>query len=102
MLLLFIVVFSEEEREQLRKFTNKSYLLDKRSRHHVYLGLIDILLAYCYEICVNEGDKNVRKKKKKKFTGLGTYCWTLYCHLGVLPFTVNLLPSIKKYIMKLK
>ncbi|KAJ7404922.1 Protein SHQ1 like protein [Willisornis vidua] len=52
------VVFSEEEREQLRKFTNKSYLLDKRSRHHVYLGLIDILLAYCYEICVNEGDKN--------------------------------------------
>uniref|UniRef100_A0A8D0ER19 Protein SHQ1 homolog n=1 Tax=Strix occidentalis caurina TaxID=311401 RepID=A0A8D0ER19_STROC len=57
------LVFSEEEREQLRKFTNKSYLLDKRSRHHVYLGLIDILLAYCYEICINEGDKN---------------CWTLF------------------------
>lgn len=37
--------------------------MDKRSRHHVYLGLIDILLAYCYEICVNEGDKNVSLKK---------------------------------------
>lgn len=47
----------------MRKFTNKSYLLDKRSRHHVYLGLIDILLAYCYEIRVNEGDKNVSLKK---------------------------------------
>ncbi|XP_064012276.1 protein SHQ1 homolog isoform X4 [Pogoniulus pusillus] len=54
-----LVVFSEEEREQMRRFTNKSYLLDKRSRRRVYLGLIDILLAYCYEICVNEGDKNV-------------------------------------------
>lgn len=66
-LLLFIVVFSEEEREQMRKFTNKSYLLDKRSRQHVYLGLIDILLAYCYEIRVNEGDKNVSLKKNLIF-----------------------------------
>ncbi|KFZ68277.1 Protein SHQ1, partial [Podiceps cristatus] len=73
-LLLFIVVFSEEEREQLRKFTNKSYLLDKRSRHHVYLGLIDILLAYCYEICVNEGDKNVESSWNiRKLSA--TLCW---------------------------
>ncbi|NXV98044.1 SHQ1 protein, partial [Calonectris borealis] len=68
------VVFSEEEREQLRKFTNKSYLLDKRSRHHVYLGLIDILLAYCYEICVNEGDKNVESSwNVRKLSA--TLCW---------------------------
>ncbi|NXJ45543.1 SHQ1 protein, partial [Spizaetus tyrannus] len=68
------VVFSEEEREQLRKFTNKSYLLDKRSRHHVYLGLIDILLAYCYEICVNEGDKNVESSWNiRKLSA--TLCW---------------------------
>ncbi|NWQ95232.1 SHQ1 protein, partial [Burhinus bistriatus] len=68
------VVFSEEEKEQLRKFTNKSYLLDKRSRHHVYLGLIDILLAYCYEICVNEGDKNVESSwNVRKLSA--TLCW---------------------------
>ncbi|XP_065498794.1 protein SHQ1 homolog [Caloenas nicobarica] len=68
------VVFSEEEREQLRKFTNKSYLLDKRSRHHIYLGLIDILLAYCYEICVNEGDKNVESSwNVRKLSA--TLCW---------------------------
>ncbi|NXJ82122.1 SHQ1 protein, partial [Trogon melanurus] len=68
------VVFSEEEREQMRKFTNKSYLLDKRSRHGVYLGLIDILLAYCYEICVNEGDKNVESSwNVRKLSA--TLCW---------------------------
>ncbi|NXW54760.1 SHQ1 protein, partial [Eurystomus gularis] len=68
------VVFSEEEREQMRKFTNKSYLLDKRSRHQVYLGLIDILLAYCYEICVNEGDKNVESSwNVRKLSA--TLCW---------------------------
>ncbi|NXQ34250.1 SHQ1 protein, partial [Alaudala cheleensis] len=68
------VVFSEEEREQMRKFTNKSYLLDKRSRHHVYLGLIDILLAYSYEICVNEGDKNVESSWNiRKLSA--TLCW---------------------------
>ncbi|NWU96985.1 SHQ1 protein, partial [Upupa epops] len=68
------VVFSEEEKEQMRKFTNKSYLLDKRSHHHVYLGLIDILLAYCYEICVNEGDKNVESSwNVRKLSA--TLCW---------------------------
>ncbi|NWU60412.1 SHQ1 protein, partial [Pterocles burchelli] len=68
------VVFSEEEKAQLRKFTNKSYLLDKRSRHCVYLGLIDILLAYCYEICVNEGDKNVESSWNiRKLSA--TLCW---------------------------
>ncbi|NWI12333.1 SHQ1 protein, partial [Crypturellus soui] len=68
------VLFSEEEREQLRKFKNKSYLLDKRTRHHIYLGLIDILLAYCYEICVNEGDKNVESPwNVRKLSA--TLCW---------------------------
>ncbi|NWR08892.1 SHQ1 protein, partial [Paradoxornis webbianus] len=68
------VVFSEEEREQMRKFPNKSYLLDKRSRHHIYLGLIDILLAYCYEIRVNEGDKNVESSWNiRKLSA--TLCW---------------------------
>ncbi|XP_056192807.1 protein SHQ1 homolog isoform X1 [Falco biarmicus] len=68
------VVFSEEEREQLRRFTNKSYLLDKRSRYLVYLGLIDILLAYCYEVYVNEGEKNVESAwNVRKLSA--TLCW---------------------------
>ncbi|CAM4575955.1 unnamed protein product [Lepidochelys olivacea] len=68
------VSWSEEEREQLRKFTNKSYLLDKRTRHQVYFSLIDILLAYCYEICITEGDKNVESSWNiRKLSA--TLCW---------------------------
>ncbi|XP_028907703.1 protein SHQ1 homolog isoform X1 [Ornithorhynchus anatinus] len=54
-----LVSFSEEEKYQLRNFTNKSYLLDKGAHHQVYLSLVDILLAYSYEMCVTEGEKNV-------------------------------------------
>ncbi|XP_043407422.1 protein SHQ1 homolog isoform X1 [Chelonia mydas] len=68
------VSWSEEEKEQLRKFTNKSYLLDKRTRHQVYFSLIDILLAYCYEICITEGDKNVESSWNiRKLSA--TLCW---------------------------
>ncbi|KFQ40564.1 Protein SHQ1, partial [Mesitornis unicolor] len=101
---ILFIVFSEEEKEQLRKFTNKSYLLDKRSRHHAYLGLIDILLAYCYEICVNEGEKNVesswniRKLSStlcwlERFTSINdvlvsfgrrVLCYPLYRHFGLV------------------
>ncbi|XP_005383826.1 PREDICTED: protein SHQ1 homolog isoform X2 [Chinchilla lanigera] len=54
-----LVSFSEEEKYQLRKFVNKSYLLDKKAHRQVYYSLIDILLAYCYEIRVTEGERNV-------------------------------------------
>ncbi|XP_025053771.1 protein SHQ1 homolog isoform X2 [Alligator sinensis] len=68
------VVFSEEEREQLRKFTNKSYLLDKRTCHQVYLSLVDILLAYCYEVRVTGGEKNVESPWSiRKLSA--TLCW---------------------------
>ncbi|KAM4720917.1 protein SHQ1 homolog [Rhinophrynus dorsalis] len=53
------VTFSEKEKEQLRKFTNKSHLLDKKSHQLAFLGLIDLLLAYCYEVRVTEGERNV-------------------------------------------
>ncbi|XP_044157404.1 protein SHQ1 homolog [Bufo gargarizans] len=53
------VKFTEKEKEQLRKFTNKSYLLAKKSEQAVYLSLIDLLLAYCYEVRVTEGERNV-------------------------------------------
>ncbi|XP_019360293.1 PREDICTED: protein SHQ1 homolog isoform X2 [Gavialis gangeticus] len=68
------VVFSEEEKEQLRKFTNKSYLLDKRTCHQVYLSLVDILLAYCCEVCVTGGEKNVESPWSiRKLSA--TLCW---------------------------
>ncbi|XP_036037556.1 protein SHQ1 homolog [Onychomys torridus] len=54
-----LVSFSEEEKFQLRKFVNKSYLLDKTAHCQVYYSLVDILLAYCYEIRVTEGEHNV-------------------------------------------
>lgn len=55
----FLVSFSDEEKYQLRKFVNKSYLLDKTAHRQVYYSLVDILLAYCYEVRVTEGDHNV-------------------------------------------
>ncbi|KAK2504411.1 hypothetical protein MC885_019139 [Smutsia gigantea] len=55
-----LVSFSEEEKYQLRKFVNKSYLLDKEAHRHVYYSLIDILLAYCYETRVTEGEQNIQ------------------------------------------
>ncbi|XP_059246144.1 protein SHQ1 homolog [Mustela nigripes] len=69
-----LVCFSEEEKYQLRKFVNKSYLLDKRAHHQVYYSLIDILLAYCYETRVTEGEKNVESAWNiRKLSP--TLCW---------------------------
>lgn len=53
------VSFNAGEKEQLRKFTNRSFLLDKTSRYQAWLGLVDILLAYCYEARSTEGEHNV-------------------------------------------
>lgn len=53
------VTFSEEEKEQLRKFTNKSYLLDKKASQQVWISLVDIILAYAYEVRATEGETNV-------------------------------------------
>ncbi|KAA8593518.1 hypothetical protein FQN60_009634 [Etheostoma spectabile] len=53
------VSFNNGEKEQLRKFTNRSYLLDKTSRNQVWLSLVDILLAYSYEVRSTEGEHNV-------------------------------------------
>uniref|UniRef100_A0A2K5QRF7 Protein SHQ1 homolog n=1 Tax=Cebus imitator TaxID=2715852 RepID=A0A2K5QRF7_CEBIM len=69
-----LVSFSEEEKYQLRKFVNKSYLLDKRACRQVYYSLIDILLAYCYETRVTEGEKNVESAWNiRKLSP--TLCW---------------------------
>ncbi|KAL6111318.1 shq1 [Pungitius sinensis] len=68
------VSFTDDEKEQLRKFTNRSYLLDKASRHQAWLGLVDILLAYCYEARSTEGEHNVESPWTiRKLSG--TLCW---------------------------
>nr|XP_034962516.1 protein SHQ1 homolog isoform X2 [Zootoca vivipara] len=69
-----LVSFTEDEKEQLRKFTNRTFLLDKRTCHQVYLSLVDILLAYCYEVCATEGEKNVESPWNiRKLSS--TLCW---------------------------
>ncbi|XP_065791359.1 protein SHQ1 homolog [Muntiacus reevesi] len=69
-----LVSFSEEEKYQLRKFVNKSYLLDKRAHRQVYYSLTDILLAYCYETRVTEGERNVESAWNiRKLSP--TLCW---------------------------
>uniref|UniRef100_A0A1A8J221 Protein SHQ1 homolog n=1 Tax=Nothobranchius kuhntae TaxID=321403 RepID=A0A1A8J221_NOTKU len=68
------VSFSEEEKEQLRKFPNRSFLLDKPSRSQAWLGLVDILLAYSYEVRSTEGEHNVESPWTiRKLSG--TLCW---------------------------
>ncbi|KAM3843691.1 protein SHQ1 homolog isoform 1-T4 [Vipera latastei] len=68
------ISFTEDEKEQLRKFTNRTFLLDKRTSQQVYLSLIDILLAYCYEVCATEGENNVESPWNiRKLSS--TLCW---------------------------
>uniref|UniRef100_A0A671SIJ8 Protein SHQ1 homolog n=1 Tax=Sinocyclocheilus anshuiensis TaxID=1608454 RepID=A0A671SIJ8_9TELE len=43
----------------LQRFTNRSYLLDKKARFHIWLGLVDIILAYVYDVRTTEGEHNV-------------------------------------------
>uniref|UniRef100_H3B2P9 Protein SHQ1 homolog n=2 Tax=Latimeria chalumnae TaxID=7897 RepID=H3B2P9_LATCH len=66
--------FTKEEKQQLRSFTNKSYLLDKKAYHQVYLSLVDIILAYTYEVRITEGENNVESPWNiRKLSG--TLCW---------------------------
>lgn len=68
------VLFTDDEKEQLRKFTNRSYLLDKASRYQAWLSLVDILLAYTYEVRSTEGEYNVETPWTiRKLSG--TLCW---------------------------
>ncbi|KAK2862576.1 hypothetical protein Q5P01_002109 [Channa striata] len=68
------VSFTDDEREQMRKFTNRSYLLDKTSRYQAWLSLVDILLAYSYEVRSTEGEHNVESQWTiRKLSG--TLCW---------------------------
>lgn len=66
------VAFTDEEKEQLRKFNNRSYLLDKAARYQAWLSLLDILLAYCYEVRSTEGEHTVSDCMCKEETPLSS------------------------------
>ncbi|CAL8337103.1 unnamed protein product [Merluccius merluccius] len=66
--------FTDDEKDQLRRFTNRSYLLDKTSRQAAWLGLVDILLAYAYDQRFTEGEHTVESPWTiRKLSG--TLCW---------------------------
>ncbi|XP_040015542.1 protein SHQ1 homolog isoform X2 [Xiphias gladius] len=68
------VSFTDNDKEQLRKFTNRSYLLDKTASYQAWLSLVDILLAYSYEVRSTEGEHNVESPWTiRKLSG--TLCW---------------------------
>ncbi|XP_069793124.1 protein SHQ1 homolog isoform X2 [Narcine bancroftii] len=68
------VKFSEDEKEQLQKFTNKSYLLEKSSCQIISTSLVDILLAYAYEVRSTEGERN-SESSWNIWKLSGTLCW---------------------------
>ncbi|RXN03855.1 SHQ1-like protein [Labeo rohita] len=65
------ITFTDEEKEQMRKFTNRSYLLDKKARFHVWLGLVDIILAYVYDVRTTEGEHNTVPRISSEATAHG-------------------------------
>lgn len=68
------VSFTDDDKEQLRKFTNRSFVLGRRARQQVWLSLVDILLAYCYDVRTTEGEHSVESPWTiRKLSG--TLCW---------------------------
>lgn len=49
--------FSSKEEETMKDLPNKEYLLSFEKA--TYLGLVDLMFAYCYNYRVTEGDNNV-------------------------------------------
>lgn len=58
------IKFTDDEKEQMRKLPHKEYLLDKAMEKEAYLGLVDILYAYAYNVRCSEGEENVSLVKK--------------------------------------
>lgn len=51
--------FSQEEIDCLKNMPKKTFMLDKEQKFYAFLGLVDILYAYCYNQRINLGDSNV-------------------------------------------
>ncbi|KAL7891811.1 hypothetical protein AOLI_G00012870 [Acnodon oligacanthus] len=103
------VTFTDDEKEQMRKFTNRSYPLDKATRYQVWLSLVDIILAYVYDVRTTEGEHNVEsawtiRKLSGTLSWLETYhsvqevlvsfgrrvlCYPLYRHFSLITAAVK-------------
>ncbi|XP_016520871.1 protein SHQ1 homolog isoform X3 [Poecilia formosa] len=100
------VSFSDEEKEQLRKFTNRSFLLDKTSRCQAWLSLLDILLAYSYEVRSAEGEHNTYSCLRDVLVSFGrrVLCYPLYRHFALVALSVcdtaKILQSGKACVLK--
>ncbi|XP_076105320.1 protein SHQ1 homolog [Mytilus galloprovincialis] len=49
--------FTDEDKEMMRNLPKKEYLIDNKIS--TYLGLVDIIFAYCYDVRSTEGEHNV-------------------------------------------
>ena len=56
---MFAVVFCEEEKDLMARLKPKSYKLLPQEMHNVYLGIVDILFAYCYNDRITLGEPDV-------------------------------------------
>ncbi|XP_076124612.1 protein SHQ1 homolog isoform X2 [Alosa pseudoharengus] len=85
------IEFSDEDKEQMRKFTNRSYLLDKSTRQHVWLSLLDIVLAYAYEIRVTEGEHSTYHSLQDVLVSFGrrVVSYPLYRHFSLVTAAVR-------------
>ena len=52
-----LLKFSSKEDANMRDLPNKEYLLSYEKS--IYLGLVDLMFAYCYNYRITEGDNNV-------------------------------------------
>ncbi|XP_031548926.1 protein SHQ1 homolog [Actinia tenebrosa] len=53
------VLFTEEEKDNLRHLPNKEYILDEPVQLSLLLGLVDIIFAYAYNHRTTEGENTV-------------------------------------------
>jgi len=50
-----LTVLTQKNKEKMKDLGNREFLVDKTSLKKTYLGLVDILYAYCYDWRITEG-----------------------------------------------
>lgn len=72
--------WTEAETSLLKSFNNKEYLLDHDQLQSTYLGLVDILLAYCYDMRTTMSDPSVESAWAiAKISGTLSWLEVFYC-----------------------
>uniref|UniRef100_A0A8C4Q1A5 Protein SHQ1 homolog n=1 Tax=Eptatretus burgeri TaxID=7764 RepID=A0A8C4Q1A5_EPTBU len=69
-----LIPLGEDEKEAMLKLPRRKPCLLGRARHEALLGMVDILLAYAYDVRTTEGDPTVESPWTiRKLSG--TLCW---------------------------